>query len=400
MRITQCVLIVAALGAIAGCTGDRNAAVVTELLNRAKSKLAPDRRTVVFDVAGDLRGKALTLKGEVHSAALRDQLLRIVKEEGYEPVDSLTVLPQQEIGDRTIGIVSQSVANLRTKPAHSAEMGTQALMGTPVRILKRDDGWLYVQTPDEYLCWTDAEIVPMNAEEYEAWMARPKVIVTTEVGFVRSARDPASRPVSDMVAGALFALKRDAGAYYEVEYPDGRTGFLLKEQAKLFAAWMEGAKDTPESIVATAHRFFGVPYLWGGTSAKGMDCSGFTKTVYFLNGVLLPRDASQQALVGQPVSQDDGMAAVKAGDLLFFGSRAREGRPERITHVAISLGGKRFIHTGGGGGVGTNSLDSADPDYARNRERGFLHVRRIIGAGEEVGVRRLTSVPYYKTHER
>ena len=62
---------------------------------------------------------------------------------------------------------------------------------------------------------------------------------------------------------------------------------------------LKGAKDSPETIVATAYRFFGVPYLWGGTSVKGMDCSGFTKTVYFLNGVLLPRDASQQVARGR-----------------------------------------------------------------------------------------------------
>jgi cell wall-associated NlpC family hydrolase len=203
-----------------------------------------------------------------------------------------------------------------------------------------------------------------------------------------------------MVAGALLELKGDAGTHYAVGYPDGRTGYLLKRDAQPFTAWLEAAKDTPERVVATAYRFVGVPYLWGGTSAKGMDCSGFTKTVYFLNGVLLPRDASQQVLVGEPVPKDNGMAAVKEGDLLFFGSRAREGRPERVTHVAISLGGKRFIHSPGGGEVTTNSMDPSDPDYNRNRERGFLHVRRIIGAGEDAGVRRLASVPYYRSHER
>jgi hypothetical protein len=400
MRLRQCILIAVPLLGIAACTGDRNATVVTDLLNRAKGKLAPDRRTVVFDVTGELRGTTLTLKGEIHSAELRDQLLRTVKEEGYEPVDSLTVLPHRDLGDRTVGIVSQSVANMRARPGHPSEMVTQAIMGTPVRILKKDDGWLYVQTPDDYLGWSDAEITAMTAEEYEVWVSRPKVVVTTEVGFVRSSRDPASRPVSDLVAGSLFALKGDAGAYYDVEYPDGRTGFLLKEHAAPYAAWLNAAEDTPERIVATAYRFFGVPYLWGGTSAKGMDCSGFTKTVYFLNGVLLPRDASQQALVGEPVSQDDNLAAVRPGDLLFFGSRAKDDRPERITHVAISLGGRRFIHTGGGAGVSTNSLDPADTDYSKHRERGFLHVRRIIGAGEEAGIRRLAAVPYYKSHER
>jgi hypothetical protein len=396
MQLTRLFLLAVLFLCIAGCGGDRDGAVVTELLGRAKSKLAPDRRTVVFDVSGDLRGKTLTLTGEVHSVGLRDQLLRLVSEAGYEPVDSLIVLPDRALGDRTVGVVSQSVANIRARPGHPAELVTQAIIGTPVRILKEDDGWLYVQTPDEYLGWTDAEIAGMTPDEYAAWVGKEKVIATTEVGFVRSGRGPASRPVSDMVAGSLFALNGEAGGYYEVGYPDGRSGFLRKEHAQPFGAWLARAKDTPETIVSTAFRFYGVPYLWGGTSAKGMDCSGFTKTVFFLNGVLLPRDASQQVLVGSPVSREDNMAAVMPGDLLFFGSRARDDRPERVTHVAISLGGKRFIHTPGGAGVMTNSLDPADADYSKYRERGFLQVRRVIGVGEEAWVRRLASIPSYK----
>ena len=136
--------------------------------------------------------------------------------------------------------------------------------------------------------------------------------------------------------------------------------------------------DTPETILATARRFFGVPYFWGGTSAKGMDCSGFTKTVFFLNGVLLPRDASQQVFVGEPVDTTGGID-LRPGDLLFFGFRATAERKERVTHVGISLGGKRFIHASTD--VRVNSLAPADTDYSQHREQMFLRARRIIGAG-------------------
>jgi cell wall-associated NlpC family hydrolase len=90
------------------------------------------------------------------------------------------------------------------------------------------------------------------------------------------------------------------------------------------------------------------------------------------------------------------MTNVMAGDLLFFGSRAREGRKERVTHVGISLGGKRFIHCAGD--VHINSLDSSDPDFSGPRLDGFLHVRRIIGAGEDTGVRHISHIPYYRAH--
>jgi len=382
-----------------GCGPDKNPAMITDLLKEAKAKFAPDKRTVVFDVQGELHGKTLTLRGDLHNAQLKEHLFQFLKGKvDFEIVDSIEVLPQTSLGEKTFAIVSVSVANIRTKHDHGAEMGTQAILGTPLKVLKKErGGWYLVQTSDDYLGWTDDMIVMMTGEEYEQWVARPKVIVTTEFGWARQSKVKGSQVVSDIVAGALLALKQDAGTHFEVLYPDGRAAYVPRESAQLFTAWLAHAKDTPESIISTAKRFFGVPYLWGGTSAKGLDCSGFTKTVYYLNGVILPRDASQQALVGDDVEITPAMEQVKAGDLLFFGGSAKEGKPERVTHVAISLGGKRFIHESGD--VRFNSLDPADPDYAKNREESFLSVKRIIGAGEHAGVRRLANIPYYRGNE-
>ena len=369
--------------------------MVDALLSEARRNLAPDLRTAVFEVQGTASGKTLTLTGEIQDAGMKERLLRFLREKGgYTIVDSIAALPAQSVAEKAFGVIDVSVANLRTAPEHPAEMASQAILGTPVKILKKKGGWYLVQTPDEYIGWTDDRLVRMTKDGYAGWVQRPKLIVTTEFTWVRSGKDRASQPVSDVVAGSLLALKGTSGAFYDVEYPDGRTGVIAQDEARPYKTWLAEAKDTPERIIATAKRFFGVPYLWGGTSSKGMDCSGFTKTVYYLNGVLLPRDADQQAAIGDSVVIPEGSMDLKPGDLLFFGSHAGAGKPEHITHVAISLGGRRFIHSSAD--VHFNSLNPADSDYSDFRSVSFLRAQRIIGAGESSGVRRLAGIPYYR----
>jgi hypothetical protein len=382
-----------------GCSRQSEKTMIADLIEQAQKTLAPDRRTAIFHVTGDLQGQTLTLRGEIHSSAMKEELLRFLRGKvTYGIVDSLAILPQTSLGDKTLGIVSVSVANIRSRADNAAEMANQALLGTPVRLLKGGvEGWVLVQTPDEYLGWTKDNIVRMTQGEYDAWAVTPKVIVTTEFTIVRSGKEEGSVAVSDVVIGDLLALEKVASTHYLVRFPDGRRGYLAKAMAEPFVSWLLKAEDEPERIVATAKRFFGVPYLWGGTSSKGMDCSGFTKMVYFLNGVLLPRDASQQAKVGIPVDLTQDFASVRPGDLLFFGTKATDRMPERVTHVAISLGGKRFIHASSY--VQTNSLDPADPDYSEDRTVAFLGVRRMIGADERDGVRRLATIPYYRATE-
>src|SRR5690606_1591432 len=102
------------------------------------------------------------------------------------------------------------------------------------------------------------------------------------------------------------------------------------------------------TMVETSKTLLGRPYMWGGTSTKGMDCSGFTKTVYFLNGFQLPRDASQQVFAGSLVSKNpEEYSSFKKGDFLFFGTRGTEGKPDKVVHVAMYLGDGRFINASG-----------------------------------------------------
>ncbi len=366
-------------------------------LGAARVHLAPDKRTAVFAVRAAAEGRDLSLRGEIQSAGMKSALVGIMASHGWSVhADSLVALPHPSLKGAAFGVVSVSVLNMRVKPEHGAEMASQAILGTPLTVLKLDRGWYLVQTPDKYLGWTDDLFQQMDRDSFEVWTRRPKVMVTATYTFCTVEAGGAGDRVGDLVAGGILALTKTEGEYFKVAYPDGRTGYVRKEDARPYDEWLAGAHDTQGTIVATAHRLMGIPYLWGGTSTKAMDCSGFTKTVYFLNGVLLPRDASQQVFVGDPAPGGDSLDQFQPGDLLFFGFRAGKDRKERVTHVGISLGGRRFIHCSFD--VHINSLDPSDADYSDRRRQMFLRARRIIGADADKGVHRLRELPDYSAH--
>jgi cell wall-associated NlpC family hydrolase len=187
---------------------------------------------------------------------------------------------------------------------------------------------------------------------------------------------PDAQPVSDVVVCDLVRKTGEEGEWYKVELPDQRAGFLPKKAAEDYAAWKQARQPTAESVERTAREFIGRPYLWGGNSPKGFDCSGFTKTVFFLNGIALQRDSSKQAGQGTPVPLDAELSQLKKGDLLFFGRRPRRGGPEVVFHVGIYLGDKLFIHSSEW--VHISSLDPNSPIRDENGIRTLLRARRVL----------------------
>ena len=113
----------------------------------------------------------------------------------------------------------------------------------------------------------------------------------------------------------------------------------------------------------------GIPYLWGGNSSKGNDCSGFTQNIFEASGIQLPRDARQQALYGKEIIPDNIWSNIQPGDLLFF------GKEDRVKHVGMSLGQYDFIHQGGM--VTINSLAKNSIVFAPKRFDTFLFIKRI-----------------------
>jgi gamma-D-glutamyl-L-lysine dipeptidyl-peptidase len=188
--------------------------------------------------------------------------------------------------------------------------------------------------------------------------------------------EPGAQPVSDVVLCNLVRKTGEEGEWYKVELPDQRTGYLPKTSAQDYASWKQARRPTAENIERTARRFMGRPYFWGARSPKGVDCSGFTGLVFYVNGIDLLRDSSQQAKQGTEVPLDGDLSHLRKGDLLFFGPRARRGKPERVVHAGIYLGDKLFIHSSER--VHISSLDPQSPLRDENRIRTLLHARRIL----------------------
>ena len=282
------------------------------------------------------------------------------------------------IPDTAFAIGNLSLVQLNNKPDYSAESATQVLMGMDCRFAEKGDGWTKVLTPEGYLGWCPtSSIVIMDRKGYGEWLARPKYIVTAYFTILRAAAADNADCVSDAVMGDIFLQDGNAAGnsdYIGVELNDGRKAFAKRGDVVDYSQWLETRSDSPENIVATAKSLIGFPYVWGGTSVKGVDCSGFTKTVYFLNGVILQRDASQQVKTGKPVDISKGIDSLQVGDLIFFGTEAKGDQPERISHVGLYIGGGKFIHSSRM--VRLSSLMKDDPDFY---DRKPLRACRIIG---------------------
>tara|TARA_R110002051_G_scaffold199877_1_gene266899 strand:+ start:23650 stop:24831 length:1182 start_codon:yes stop_codon:yes gene_type:complete len=348
-------------------------------LEAIQKEFAPDKRVALWAIDVEKIENTFVLKGESNLPDAVEALKNNLNRANISFVDSIQLLPSSALNNMTLGLVTISVANLRSDPKHSAELATQATLGTPVKIYKNDGSWSLIQTPDNYLSWVDnAGIVPMTVLDFEIWKARPKIIYTDLFGSTYSAPDSRSQVVSDIVAGGILTLLSEEGDFYKAEYPDGRIAYITKAEAEVYELWLAKTKPSEENLVATSKKLMGLPYLWGGTSTKGVDCSGYTKTIYFLNGIILPRDASQQIHTGEFIDESQDFKNLIPGDLLFFGKKATDTSAERVIHVGMWIGNNEFIHSSGQVRVSSVDKNAANFDaYNLNR---YLRTKRVVNS--------------------
>jgi len=374
---------------------EKNMDNVKKLISDVKAKYAPDKRITIYNVNVEEKEGKIVLSGETNIKKAKTELIEQLQKANVKYEEDIEVLPAKSLGEKKYAVINLSVANMRFAPEHAAEMATQTLLGTAVRVFDKRDGWYLIQTPDNYIGWVDNDGVKlMTFEEVNNWITAPKVIYLNEFGFVNSAPEKNSLRVSDIVMGDILKFVEKGEKFTKVEYPNGRIGFIENELCADFTEWLKNTQPTQEGITNTAKKFIGMPYFWGGTSSKAMDCSGFSKTVYFINGVMLQRDASQQVNTGELVDTKDGFGNCQPGDLLFFGKKGSEEQKERITHVAIYLGNNEFIHSAGE--ISIDSFDKTKSNYNEYRLNSFIRAKRILSSLDKNGVYMLKNVDIYK----
>jgi gamma-D-glutamyl-L-lysine dipeptidyl-peptidase len=263
-------------------------------------------------------------------------------------------------------IVSSSVADVRRSPAHPSELVSQAVMGDRVEPLKIEGEWVLVRLDDGYIGWIRSwHLIATPPEQIHSFYIRADHRIALNHTEVLSAPSVEALPVTDVIIGTPLAVTgKAARGWLAVDLPDGRSGFVK-------SAHVEKRRHrkslSREQLTATGLRFLGIPYLWGGSTPKGFDCSGLVQRTFRLNGRILPRDSDMQARFGAEKavgSLDD----LQPGDLLFFGRAA-----QRITHVAMVLPDRLFLHAYGQ--VRVNSLDPAHPLYEASLARDWRSTR-------------------------
>jgi cell wall-associated NlpC family hydrolase len=243
-----------------------------------------------------------------------------------------------------------SFVPLRAEASHRSEMVTQVVFGEYLKVLNTKGGWCYVELlKDHYQGWIELrQINSVSEKEYLDFSKVEPTTVTTSFTKVK---------IEDkevlLTKGSILPF-----------YSEG--AFLFNGVSIPYNSPINQGEKNVEALISTAKTYLNTPYLWGGKTEFGLDCSGFSQIVYQINGYTINRDASQQAKQGELIAF---LSEAQEGDLAFF------DEDERITHVGIVLKNNQIIHAA----QGKVRIDSLDTEGIYNAERKkYTHHLRLI----------------------
>lgn len=320
--------------------------VVRDLVEKIKRSAGIDTRFVVLDSATKKKGTIVQIDFKASSEFVARAIHKFFEKHksalGSSVIYTVKVLPTRAGEGNGFAICNVSAAPLRHAPSHKSEQISQFLLGETADILEFDSHhWTRIRLHlDGYVGWVAKDqIVAASNKEFRRWSRAKKVTTQELISGLRERPKRNSYFVREFLLGTYLPLKKISSGWSQIGLPDGSAGWVPSNSI----VRLDRRKQiiSSEEIVATARKFLGVPYVWGGRSSKGFDSSGFTQTVFRFHGIELPRDASLQWKCGRDVGKK--ITELVEGDLLFFG-----GRDNRITHVGIYLGDKdTIVHSSG-----------------------------------------------------
>jgi len=276
----------------------------------------------------------------------------------------------------TTYVISTPIADVRSHPDPTSELVTQALMNTAVELGENRGEWTSVALSD-YKGWVrndelEEPIVKGFCKVGECCgtpLHFVAVISTTHTSLYSDAK-------SDHILGYAYLstmlplLDITEANRVQVALPGERTAWLSRTAVEICRQEAALSRSSIAVITNHAYSFLGVPYLWGGTSYEGIDCSGYVQLCYRMGGYVIPRDADQQyAFLQQQIDRNH----LQEGDLIFFGR-------QEITHVAMALNNHEYIHSEGQlyNCVTINSFDPGDDHYDKRLDESYWGAKRVI----------------------